>query len=306
MNRIVILLAAGLLLAGTVIAQESTPQEKTGVITIDGPMHMPGMNLFFQADPNQQVEKAFFMTEMTAGGELVTNAPYSATAVEETTQTLSDGNRIVRKSSDFVARDSQGRTRRETTLHRVGPVQVDSPKMVFINDPANHTQYILNTGGDATKVVRNETNWNDGPMIVEMQKHKAEMKRNMQDKMFIATQGMKMQVEDDSGQVKKEDLGTQTIEGVSAQGKRETVTIPAGQIGNERPIEIVSETWYSPDLHTVVMRKHSDPRVGETVFHLTNISRNEPDASLFQPPANAKIKVEQMHMMEMKHEQPKE
>lgn len=306
MNRIVVLLAAGLLLAGSVAAQESAPRERTGVITIDGPMHMPNMNFFVQADPNQQVEKAFFMTEMTAGGDLVTNAPYSATAVEETTQTLSDGNRIVRKSSDFVARDSQGRTRRETTLNRIGPVQVDSPKMIFINDPTIHTQYILSPGGDATKVVRSETNWNNGPMIVEMQKHKAEMKRNMQDKMFIATQGMKMQVEDDdSRQVKKEDLGTQTIEGVSAQGKRETVTIPAGQIGNERPIEIVSETWYSPDLHTVVMRKHSDPRVGETVFHLTNISRSEPDSSLFQPPANAKIRVEQMQM-EMKHEQPKE
>ena len=305
MNRIVVLLTAGLLLAGSVAAQESTPKERTGVITIDGPMHTPGMNFFFQADPNQQVEKAFFMTEMTAGGELVTNAPYSATAVEETTQTLSDGNRIVRKSSDFVARDSQGRTRRETTLNSIGPVQVDSPKMVFINDPTTHTQYILSPGGDATKVVRSETNWNKGPMIVEMQKHKAEMKRNMQDKTFIATEGTNMWVEDDSKQLKKEDLGTQTIEGVSAQGKRETVTIPAGQIGNERPIEIVSETWYSPDLHTVVMRKHSDPRVGETVFHLTNISRNEPDSALFQPPANAKIRVENM-LMEMKHEQPKE
>lgn len=305
MNRIVVVLIAGLLLAGSVAAQESTPQERTGIITIDGPMHMPGMNLFVQSDPGQQVEKAFFMTEMTAGGELVTNAPYSATAVEETTQTLSDGNRIVRKSSDFVARDSQGRTRRETTLNRIGPVQVDSPKMVFINDPTTHTQYILSPGGDATKVVRSETNWNKGPMIVEMQKHKAEMKRNMQDKMFIATEGTNTWVEDDSKQVKKEDLGTQTVEGVSAQGKRETVTIPAGQIGNERPIEIVSETWYSPELHTIVMRKHSDPRVGETVFHLTNISRNEPDASLFQPPANAKIRVENM-LMEMKHEQPKE
>lgn len=304
MNRIVVLLTAGLLLAGSVAAQESAPQERTGVI-IDGPMHMPNMNFFVQADPNQQVEKAFFMTELTAGGELVTNAPYSATAVEETTQTLADGNRIVHKSSDFVARDSQGRTRRETTLNRIGPVQVDSPKMIFINDPTTHTQYILAPGGDATKVVRGETNWNSGAVIVDMQKHKAEMKRNMQDKMFIAAQGMNMQIEDDSKQVKKEDLGAQTIEGVSAQGKRETVTIPAGQIGNDRPIEIVSETWYSPELHTVVMRKHTDPRVGETVFHLTNISRSEPDSSLFQPPANAKIRVENMHI-EMKHEQPKE
>lgn len=304
MNRIVVLLTAGLLLAGSVAAQESAPQERTGII-IDGRMHSPDMNFVVQGDPGQQVEKAFFMTELS-GGELVTNAPYSATSVEETTQTLSDGNRIVRKSSDFVARDSQGRTRRETTLNRIGPVQVDSPKMIFINDPTTHTQYILAPGGDATKVVRGETNWNNGAVIVDMQKHKAEMKRNMQDKMVIATEGMNIQMEDDSKQVKKEDLGTQTIEGVSAQGKRETVTIPAGQIGNERPIEIVSETWYSPELHTVVMRKHSDPRVGETVFHLTNISRSEPDASLFQPPANAKIRVENMRMMEMKHEQPKE
>ena len=74
--------------------------------------------------------------------------------------------------------------------------------------------------------------------------------------------------------------------------KRDTVMIPAGQIGNERAIEIVSETWYSPELHTMVLRKHSDPRVGETVFRLTDIKRNEPDASLFQPPPGAKVSVE--------------
>jgi hypothetical protein len=89
---------------------------------------------------------------------------------------------------------------------------------------------------------------------------------------------------------------------VSAEGKRETVTIPAGQIGNERAIEIVSETWFSPELHTMVLRKHSDPRVGETVFRLTEIKRAEPDASLFQPPAGAKTRVEpliELHRREM-------
>jgi hypothetical protein len=106
--------------------------------------------------------------------------------------------------------------------------------------------------------------------------------------------------------LKHEDLGTQTIEGVSAEGRRDTITIPAGQIGNERPIEIVTEIWTSPELHTVVLRKHSDPRIGETVFRLTNISRSEPDPSLFQPPAGARIRNEQM--LEFKHEQaqPKE
>ena len=102
------------------------------------------------------------------------------------------------------------------------------------------------------------------------------------------------QSKESSEQVKHEDLGTQTIEGVSAQGKRETVTIPAGQIGNERPIEIVTETWFSPELHTMVLRKHSDPRLGDSTYRLTDIKRNEPDAALFQPPPGAKVSIERL------------
>jgi len=100
------------------------------------------------------------------------------------------------------------------------------------------------------------------------------------------------QSKESSEQIKHEDLGTQTIEGISAQGKRETVTIPAGEIGNERPIEIVTETWFSPELHTMVLRKHSDPRLCDSTYRLTDIKRNEPDASLFQPPPGAKVSVE--------------
>ena len=81
-------------------------------------------------------------------------------------------------------------------------------------------------------------------------------------------------------------LGTQTIGGVSAQGTRTTRTIPAGQIGNEKPIVIVTERWYSPDLQMVVMSKRSDPRTGETVFQLTDVQLGEPDASLFQVPSD--------------------
>jgi hypothetical protein len=302
MKRIVILLTAGLLLAAGAAAQESSSLENTRIITVqDNPAKI---NFFFQSEPNHQLEQAFYLTEMTAGGELVTNAPYTATAVEETTQTLADGNRIVRKSSDFVARDSQGRTRRETTLNRVGPVQVDSPKLVFINDPTTHTQYVVTPDGDTSKVTKTETNWSKGPTIIDNQKV-IEMKRHAREKAIAANQKVSPQPEEDGTQVKHEVLGTQTIEGVSAVGKRETVTIPAGQIGNERPIEIVSETWFSPDLHTFVLRKNSNPMIGETVFRLTNISRTEPDASLFQPPANAKIKVEPL--IELKRDtQPKE
>jgi hypothetical protein len=92
----------------------------------------------------------------------------------------------------------------------------------------------------------------------------------------------------------KEQLGKQMIEGVEAEGTRTTVTIPAGEIGNERPIEIVSERWYSPELQLVVMTKHSDPRSGETTYKLTNINRAEPAKTLFEVPPGFNVK--EMHM----------
>ncbi len=91
-------------------------------------------------------------------------------------------------------------------------------------------------------------------------------------------------------EVNKESLGTQTIEGVQAEGTRVTFTIPAGKIGNERPIVTVNERWYSPELQAVVMSKNSDPRMGETTYRLTNIVRSEPDSGLFQVPADYTIK----------------
>jgi hypothetical protein len=80
------------------------------------------------------------------------------------------------------------------------------------------------------------------------------------------------------------------VEGVSAEGVRTTRTIPAGQIGNERALEITSEVWTSPELQMVILSKRNDPRFGETVYKLTDIKRAEPDPSLFQVPANFSIK----------------
>jgi hypothetical protein len=90
----------------------------------------------------------------------------------------------------------------------------------------------------------------------------------------------------DKSQKKTESLGTQTIEGVTAEGTRSTLTIPAGDIGNTLPIEVVDETWYSAELQITVMTKHRDPRSGETTYRLTNINRDEPDRSLFEVPAD--------------------
>lgn len=294
MNRVVILLVSGCLLAGSASAQQSEQREKvrTFTFTQDEPVTMMAPFGMMQDERVPEGKIEFFSTEMAGAGEVVTAAPYTATATTESTQVLADGNRIVNKTSSFVARDSQGRTRRETDLHRIGTVQVDSPKTVFINDPTTHSQYIFIPGGEATKVVRSEGSWKEGPQIIDLS---GRHERNMKQKVIVNVQGgheSQQSSKESNEQIKHEDLGTQTIEGVSAQGKRETVTIPAGQIGNERPIEIVTETWFSPELHTLVLRKHSDPRMGDSTYRLTDIKRNEPDAALFQPPAGTKVSVE--------------
>jgi hypothetical protein len=105
----------------------------------------------------------------------------------------------------------------------------------------------------------------------------------------VMVAGGQVSVTRGQGQVSTEDLGSQTMEGVFVTGVRTTRTIPAGQIGNDKPISIVTEVWTSPDLKTIVYSKRSDPRMGEQTFQLTNISRSEPDPSLFTVPADFKV-----------------
>ena len=46
--------------------------------------------------------------------------------------------------------------------------------------------------------------------------------------------------------VRTENLGEQMMMGFRTFGTRVITTLPAGQIGNDRPIDIVSEQWFSP------------------------------------------------------------
>jgi len=205
------------------------------------------------------------------GGKVVTGSPFTATAVSESTQTLSDGNKITRKTQTSLYRDSQGRFRKEVTLRAIGLFAATghAKSLVVIQDPVAGKSFLLD--GDR-KTAR------------ELPNAKWKFKPQKDAKWF-----RKMNSASDAD-VQKEDLGTQTINGVSAQGTRYTRTIPAGQIGNEKPITIVSETWYSPDLQMLVMSKRSDPRFGDTTYLLTNIQRGEPDAALFQVPSDYTIK----------------
>jgi len=216
-------------------------------------------------------------------GQVVKNAPYTADVVTETSQTLADGSHIHQSSTAHVYRDSDGRTRREQSLRSLNGLAPNAnlPQVVFIHDPVAETSYALNpTEKTATKSpwTRHEGGQR-GP--------NSPMARQQGQRPGPGPMG---QFRRGSNQnVKTEALGRQAIEGVPADGTRTTMTIPAGQIGNDQPLQVVTETWYSQDLQTVVMQKRTDPRMGDTVTRMNNVSRSEPSRSLFEVPADYKV-----------------
>ena len=301
-NRILCGISLAVFVFGNALAtnaQEKTaPADRAAIerdVIIQGPM-IPA--------PPPHGDFIFISSEMNFDGKRVKGAPYSAQAVTESTQTLSDGNRIVRKSTSMLYRDSEGRTRREQTFKAIGPLAADGEpgQMIFISDPVTGVDYSLDTRGRTARKMAPmrfkyelKTPAPDGDKevfekkIERIQIEKAELDQKIAGGPLV----MEWHGARDSN-AKKESLGKQLIEGVEADGTRSTVTIPAGEIGNERAIEIVSERWYSAELQTVVMTRHSDPRFGETTYKLTNINRTEPDRSLFEIPSGYTLKEETM------------
>lgn len=389
-----------------VLAQQQQPEKKIvtsgqGRVVImtmppEGERKIGANSLLIRSDEGDgigfQGNFTYFTNEMSFDGEVVKGAPYAAEAVTETVQTLSDGNRIVRKSRALLYRDGEGRTRREQTLNNVGPFATsgDAPHMIFINDPVGGANYVLDP---RTHIARKATMFASGfntftykvgppppgmelmgppppdgslPMkplpppggarndaVKRVQPEyppvakAAGAQGSVSVQVVIDEQGNVTSARATSGhpllhqasvdaarqwvfkptlingkpvkvsgvinfsfvldkegetapapgpppqpkfQEVKESLGRQTIEGLDAEGTRSTVTIPAGEIGNERPISVVTERWYAPELQSVVLSKHSDPRFGETIYRLININRGEPARNLFEVPPDFQLK----------------
>ena len=238
--------------------------------------------------------------------KLIKGAPYSAQAVTQTTQTLSDGNRITSESNIAVYRDNKGRTRRE--IFAAGSSAGAQPERITINDPATGDAYDLDPAtrtATRNRVMRlalaldRVSRGPEGTGEIAVSRDSVPAPPQNFGFVRVAPGEVKLtQMDDkaspDSAPVapRNESLGTQTIEGVEARGSRSTMTIPAGRIGNERAIEIVHESWYSPELQTIVMSRVFDPRSGEVLYRLTNITRAEPDGSLFEVPSDYKIQQE--------------
>jgi hypothetical protein len=210
---------------------------------------------------------------MFEGVKPVTGAPFSAQATTQITETLADGNQINRTETAQIARDSSGRTRRDGTVSHIGPwSSASTPReIVNITDPVAGVHYMIDvTDKTATQMpFHARTGSRFGPAVRE--------------RMHGEVAG------ESSIQRTTESLGTQVMAGVTVQGTRTTETIPAGAIGNQNPIVIVSERWVSPQLQETIYSKRTDPRFGTTIYQLTNISQAEPAAGLFLVPSGYSV-----------------
>ena len=199
--------------------------------------------------------------EMLSDGKIVKDAPYSATALRERVQILENGSRISHQVTDVFVRDSEGRTRHEATQNGFGAFSLkgQAATMIFIQDVVAKKHFALDPGEQTVRYLS---------------------KVKIPPPLDFAPPAAANQ--------KTESLGKKIIEGIEAEGTRSTITIPIGEIGNDRSLEIISERWESPELQVVILSKHNDPRMGETIFRLTNIKRDEPAKSLFEVPTNYK------------------
>jgi len=200
-----------------------------------------------------------------------TGAPYSADEVTGNVQTLADGTHITRTNAPTkVYRDSVGRTRKERPLFHgdaKAEASPDWPQVIEIVDPVAQFKYVLDVSGKVAhrqqlQVVEPEPRRRSGAIVKPAAQTGDEAKP----------------------QTNSEKLGTETIEGVLAEGTRTTFIYPTGSQNNDRPITVVTEMWMSPDLRVMVLDKHSDPRMGDFTMKLTNITRGDPPATLFQIP----------------------
>ena len=259
------------------------PQEgpPTGPVIFDRHIEFVG--------PDSQDTITFVGFEAGLGNQVVTGAPYSAQVTSEFQQTLGDGNKIERKTTTTVYRDGQGRTRREQTLPAIGPysASAEAPQVIFINDPVAGVSYVLDP---ARKIARKRkmTRPNIQPAIGPGPVGPPPAANPPRPVPGRPLRGIAQRPNAGGrdANVTSESLGNQNIEGILVQGTRVIRAIPAGTVGNQQPIRIASERWYSPELKLNLLVKNTDPMRGLNSTSLTSIRRDEPAASLFQVPAD--------------------
>jgi hypothetical protein len=228
---------------------------------------------------------------------VIANAPFSADATTTVTQTLGDGTKIEQRTTAKWYRDSTGRVRREQTvigLDRLNPSAQPQTTITFDSVPGDPSPYVLDPGTRTARRAPRGVQWLSGVQWFTARDDQLSIgvtTTATPGGLFIRPYNRTAAGASQGGPVPsdirptEEQLGTRQVEGVKATGRRTTTVIPAGRIGNDRPIQIIEEQWESPELNLLLSSRFSDPRTGVVEYRLTNISRTEPRADLFAVPA---------------------
>lgn len=223
---------------------------------------------------------------LTAITRIGAATPYSLTATIRTEMKLSDGNTISGFTTSRQARDSQGH------------VRVDQPSVCATDK--NHQPQWQGTITVTDYVAKTVTTWQDmlnsptkTATVIHLPTLTTPTPPTPQQELRMAQSASRFSERDspktkrDSYQV--EDLGKRNIAGLEASGMRITRTTPSGMQGNSQPLTYVEEKWISDQYGIILLDIKDDPIFGKATYEVTNFTRAEPDASLFQPPADYKI-----------------
>lgn len=293
----------GSVLAGGLLFAQAGVEDKRIEIIRAAPGAPADVLMWRGAVPGAPLEAQtfeFVTAEGMGPGRVIKGSPYAADTTVESVQTLADGNRIVHRNTSSFARDSEGRTRREIHVEVAGKPE-ESHKVILIDDPVAGAHYVLNT---RTKTATKMPLPKEGDVRVgnlagpPMPANAVPLGAGPMSQVRIARlEGLAPTVEE---------LGKQTMEGIAVTGRRVTVTIPAGLVGNERPLVSRTETWYSDALKAPVLVKRSDPRMGETTSRTTNIRQVEQPRYLFEVPSDYKIEEARPRILRMDRREPGE
>ncbi len=202
----------------------------------------------------------------------VTGAPYSALRTTTSVQTLANGSTITHVTQVKEARDSSGRTFLEmlpSATGGAGPAR----DIVHVFDPVNRVSISWSANTRQATVV-----------------HLPEPGQSDSARGSGSNAAWQGRFRSNHEGVTTESLGSKTINGVVAEGTRTTRVIPAGAHGNSEALTVTHESWVSPDLKLEIERIDTDPRFGTTTVEVTNLSRDEPSAALFQAPEGFQVK----------------
>ncbi len=229
---------------------------------------------------------------------VIAGQPYSCDQVSEHTQTLADGTHISdRRTVVKMYRDSAGRTRTERPFF-VPPaaVAVEAPTMIEIFDAVAGYRYVL----DSTKKVAHRSPVSAMPAppnaiapgtarAIASQTAWANLPSPAAMIASASTGTISSTTQSGRPEISTESLGTKLIDGNLAEGRRTTMTYAIGSIGNDRPVVVTQEMWTSTELRLMLLSTNRDPRSGDNTIRIENLTRAEPDPSLFQVPPDYEV-----------------